>query len=125
MQSPSGSYRTTLTRAESVAGLSPLVIVPVVLLTLYLAPVGPIASLAGSGVAVLVVVALLVVSARLRRRNRDRLRSIGFRACRRCAYPLDQLPSEGICPECGESYSHDECEKWWRLAYKEKRDLGD
>ncbi|MDG2291592.1 MAG: hypothetical protein P8L37_02960 [Phycisphaerales bacterium] len=35
--------------------------------------------------------------------------------CLQCAYPLDELPSESRCPECGNLYTHASTRWGWRV----------
>ena len=44
-------------------------------------------------------------------RHLERMRCL---ICRKCAYPLNVLPSEGKCPECGKTYTHAGTTRYWR-----------
>lgn len=43
--------------------------------------------------------------------------AVECRTCTRCAAPLDGLPDQGNCPECGETYHLTELRRAWRAAY--------
>jgi hypothetical protein len=56
-----------------------------------------------------------------RRRDAHEVEQLGFRVCLRCRYHLDQLPAEGLCPECGTDYTPSSLADSWRWTYLESR----
>jgi hypothetical protein len=50
-------------------------------------------------------------------RDRKEVESLGFKACLRCRYPLDTFPAEGVCPECGSAYRHEQLVRSWKWTY--------
>ena len=57
-------------------------------------------------------------------RNRDwrryvqTVREVEYRVCPNCEYPLQGLPGEGSCPECGRAYELDALRGQWEKAVK-------
>jgi hypothetical protein len=56
-----------------------------------------------------------------RRRDALEVERLGFRVCLKCRYHLDQLPIEGLCPECGTEYTPSSLADSWRWTYLESR----
>jgi len=57
---------------------------------------------------------LLVPAIFWRMSARARVRKWRYHVCRRCDFILSVAPEVGICPECGEAYTHERLEQYWR-----------
>jgi predicted RNA-binding Zn-ribbon protein involved in translation (DUF1610 family) len=47
----------------------------------------------------------------------DELRVKGFKMCVKCRYDLTNHADQGVCPECGATYTREALEREWRKAY--------
>lgn len=56
-----------------------------------------------------------------RRRSIRMLTEHAWKVCPRCRYPLDHLPDEGTCPECGEAYSDRSVGEAWGRTYPRRK----
>lgn len=50
--------------------------------------------------------------------TREKLRKSGYKVCPDCSYDLASSPAEGVCPECGTSYTPALLKERWESAYK-------
>ena len=65
------------------------------------------------------IAAVLIAFAVRYRLYRYRARKTSYELCTNCLYPLDGLPDEHRCPECGEAYDRWECRRLWREWLKD------
>jgi ssDNA-binding Zn-finger/Zn-ribbon topoisomerase 1 len=49
---------------------------------------------------------------------RQALRKSGYRVCPGCRYDLSASPAEGVCPECGATYTPESLRAMWEEAYR-------
>jgi hypothetical protein len=65
---------------------------------------------------VLFVIVQSMLHERPQRRIVGIVRASRFLACEHCAYDLSGVAPAGNCPECGKSYTHEDCRRKW-MAY--------
>ena len=63
------------------------------------------------------MMAFEVLVRRINRRTRDVVWEWAFKMCTQCGYHLAGLPSEHVCPECGNQYTAADLECEWRKWY--------
>jgi hypothetical protein len=62
--------------------------------------------------------------AKKRKELKARIAQTGGHMCLACDYDLRELDDNGVCPECGEMFSHSMCMDTWRFYYRDVfRDL--
>lgn len=66
-----------------------------------------------------VIAAMLLILAVQYRLYRRRARRARYELCTNCLYPLDGLPDQHRCPECGVEYDRDACRQLWQAWLKE------
>ncbi len=54
------------------------------------------------------------------RRSKRLIQALNFRLCPRCRYDLTSSPPDGLCPECGRSYTDADLRNLWCRAYRIK-----
>lgn len=62
------------------------------------------------------VIGTLMILAGRRRGSRDVMSRAG-RLCPRCRYPLPAAEQQGVCPECGDPFTHEDNLTAWRARY--------
>ena len=53
---------------------------------------------------------------------RQRAKKARWELCLECEYPLEGLPLDGHCPECGEAYSRDLVAGIWQRRWTNKNE---
>jgi hypothetical protein len=98
-------------RVVLVAGLGLVVLIAVLtpLGTLGLGWLLPVAAITLATGAVLAAITVADTSAQ----TRAALRRCRFQICPDCGYALSDLPTPGLCPECGRAYDHQALEFFW------------